>query len=273
MVSSILRATWLVLLAMLGAETVRAAPDDAAAAESPWRLGVGLGYGQRSNPLVDADDIPIVLDLDIAWFGKRWFFDNGDLGFTFADTERYTLSLMGRFNSDRVFFSLTNSKFVVISNAEGEPVSLEVEVPDRDYAFEVGVEFLTDGAWGSLQLSAFHDVSGTYEGYELYANYAYSFWRGRWNFQPSFGLIWNSDERNNYYWGVRPDEANEVFPAYDANAGLNLSARLLVGYQLTRNWSVVGAGEVEHLASEIADSPIVADRNLVAFFLGFRYQY
>ena len=43
-----------------------------AAAESPWRLGVAVGYGERSNPLVLSDDIPIVVDLDIAWFGKRF---------------------------------------------------------------------------------------------------------------------------------------------------------------------------------------------------------
>ena len=37
-----------------------------AAAESPWRLGVAMGYGERSNPLLNSDDLPIVVDLDIA---------------------------------------------------------------------------------------------------------------------------------------------------------------------------------------------------------------
>jgi hypothetical protein len=47
-----------------------------AAAESPWRLGVAMGYGERSNPLLNSDDLPIILDLDIAYFGEHFFFDN-----------------------------------------------------------------------------------------------------------------------------------------------------------------------------------------------------
>ena len=53
-----------------------------------WRFGVALGYGERTNPLIQSDDIPIVVDLDIAWFGERWFFDNGDLGFSLVDNAR-----------------------------------------------------------------------------------------------------------------------------------------------------------------------------------------
>ena len=40
-----------------------------------------------SNPLVQSDDIPIIADFDIAWFGDHWFFDNGDLGLTVADND------------------------------------------------------------------------------------------------------------------------------------------------------------------------------------------
>jgi hypothetical protein len=56
----------------------------------------------------------------------------------------------------------------------GEPLpqTVEFKPPDRDYALELGIEMLTDGDWGMLQLNAFHDVSGTHEGYELFANYS-----------------------------------------------------------------------------------------------------
>ncbi len=52
--------------------------------ERRWRLGAAFGYGERTNPLIQSEDIPVIVDLDIAWFGKRWFFDNGDIGFTHA---------------------------------------------------------------------------------------------------------------------------------------------------------------------------------------------
>ena len=57
--------------------------DTENAEESRWRLGAALGYGVRTNPLLQSDDIPIIVDFDIAWFGDHWFFDNGDLGLTF----------------------------------------------------------------------------------------------------------------------------------------------------------------------------------------------
>ena len=62
--------------------------------EKSWRLGVALGYGMRTNPLIQSDDIPVVVDLDIAWFGERWFFDNGDLGFELFDRPSFTTNLV-----------------------------------------------------------------------------------------------------------------------------------------------------------------------------------
>src|SRR5688572_30421739 len=68
-------------------------------AERSWRFGLGLGYGTRTNPLVLSEDIPVIADIDIAWFGKRWFFDNFDLGFELADTRWFTANAVARVNS------------------------------------------------------------------------------------------------------------------------------------------------------------------------------
>jgi len=241
--------------------------------ESPWRLGVALGFGMRSNPLAFSDNIPIIVDLDVAWFGERWFFDNGDLGFTVANQDWYTLNLVGRFNSDQVFFGKTNSKLISIGDGIDPPELEKIEVPDRDYAVEVGAEFLVDGNWGNVQVSAFWDVSDTHGGYELYADYLFSVIRQRWVFQPSFGASWKSEKLNDYYWGVRESEANSVFPAYQADSGLNVHARFAASYQLTRNWAFVATAEYERLNPEAAASPVVEEKNVFGIFTGFSYQY
>ena len=102
----------------------------------------------------------MVVDLDIAWFGKRWFFDNGDVGLTIFDRARSTTSLVTRVNSDRVFFGKTDTRYVNFAysgNGEIAPLfnpdtgamvrtPVEVEVPDRDYAIEFGVEIAD--RWG-----------------------------------------------------------------------------------------------------------------------------
>ena len=242
--------------------------------ESRWQLGIALGYGLRTNPLVQSDDIPIIVDIDISWFGDRFFFDNGDLGFTFVDNEAVTTSLVGRINSDRVFFGRTNTKFVTVDLA-GAPLAsdFELSIPDRDYAGELGLELLADGRWGQLQLTAFHDVTGTHEGYEIEFDYGYGWRNQRIYVEPSFGLSFKSEELNNYYWGVPVDETNIALPGYSAASGINAHARLQVGYQISKNWIFSLVGEVERLNDEAANSPIVEEQNVFGYFAGLGYRF
>ncbi len=242
--------------------------------ESNWRLGAAFGYGERTNPLVQSDDIPIIVDLDIAWFGERWFFDNGDLGFTFVNNAALTTSLVARVNSDRLFFSNTDTRFVNFDLA-GSPLaeSTDFKPPDRDYAVELGVELLTDGPWGAMQVTAFHDVSGTHEGYELYVDYSYGWRRQRLYIEPSFGVSYKSADLNNYYWGVTPEEAGLVAAPYEADAGLNWHARMMVGYQLNEHWAVSLVVEHERLNDEAAASPVVEDEKLLGWFAGVSWRF
>jgi outer membrane protein len=264
----------LALLLVVCSTPTLAQEESLEAEESRWRLGAAFGYGNRTNPLVQSDDIPIYVDLDIAWFGDHWFFDNGDLGLTFADNDLMTASIVTRFNSDRVFFGKTDLRFVTV-DATGLPLSeaVEYEVPDRDYAIELGVEILTDGEWGRLQISAFHDVSNTHEGYELYADYSYGWRSQRLYIEPSFGVSYKSAELNNYYWGITEDEAGVVVLPYEAAAGVNWHTRFMVGYQLSRHWAVSVAAEYERINDEAAASPIVEDRNVLGYFAGVSYRF
>jgi outer membrane protein len=151
------------------AATAAAAVTPLAAAErdgeSPWQIGVAFGYGERSNPLVQSDDIPVLVDIDIAWYGRRWFFDNGDVGRTILDGQRLTLNAIARINSDRVFFGKTDTEYVSIFSIAGSLPAEPVEVPDRDYAFEAGLELLTGGDWGYAQAALQRDVSTTPDGF------------------------------------------------------------------------------------------------------------
>jgi MipA family protein len=265
--------TWLALLAFLASPCL-AAEQAEEENESNWRLGAAFGYGVRSNPLVQSDDIPIVVDLDIAWFGEHWFFDNGDLGLTFVDNNALTASIVARVNSDRVFFGNTKTRFVSFDIA-GLPLSESVEFkpPDRDYAIELGIEMLAGGNWGALQLTAFHDISGTHEGYELFADYSFGWRQQRLYIEPTFGLSYKSAALNNYYWGVTTDEAGVVTLPYEADSGLNWHARFMLGYQLDRRWAVSLVTEYERLNDAAAASPLVEDARVLGWFAGLSYRF
>ena len=265
---------FLAIAVSFGAVAAAEQAESQGTAESRWRLGAALGYGERSNPLIQSDDIPIVIDFDIAWFGDHWFFDNGDLGLTLTDNASVTTSLVARFNSDRVFFGNTDKRFVAF-DAVGMPLSESVEfkVPDRDYAVELGFEVLSDGSWGQLQLTAFHDVSDTHEGYEIGVDYSYGWRSQRFYIEPAFGASYKSTNLNDYYWGVREDEAGVAVLPYEAGSGMNFRTRLMLGYLLNRNWSLSLVAEFERLNDEAAASPIVDDRDVLGYFAGVSYRF
>jgi MipA family protein len=256
--------------------------------ERHWRLGAAFGYGERTNPLIQSDDIPVIVDLDIAWFGKRWFFDNGDVGFTMFDGPRSTTSLVARLNSDRVFFGKTNTRYVNFTYLgaglttplpgppglpAAEPAPVAVKVPDRDYAIELGVESLIDGDWGEATLRAFHDVSGTHGGYELSAHYSRRWTAGRLTFSPTVGVSYKSADLNDYYWGVHQDEANIALPEYHAGGGFGFEGGLVTNYYISRNLRFALSVNYERLVDEVADSPLSEDDYVLGYFSGLAWTF
>ncbi|HET9863965.1 MAG TPA: MipA/OmpV family protein [Steroidobacteraceae bacterium] len=254
--------------------------------ERHWRLGAAFGYGRRSNPVIQSKDIPVIVDVDIAWFGKRWFFDNGDIGFTMFDRPSSTTSLVARLNDDRVFFGKTNTRYVNFAYTSAGPAPLvdpdtgvhidqEVPVhpPDRDYAIELGIESLIDGDWGSATLRAFHDVSGTHDGYELSAYYSRRWTRGRLSVTPTVGLAYKSARLNDYYWGVHADEASFALPAHEVGDGFGFEGGLVANYYLSRSLRVALSVNYERLADDVADSPLAKEDHVLAYFSGLAWSF
>lgn len=263
--------------AALLATWLSATPVHAAATEDgepAWRVGIALGYGERSNPLIQSRAIPVVADLDIAWFGRRFFFDNGDLGFTFSDGRSGTASLVARVNSDRVFFGKTNARFVTLSvTGAALDAPLALKPPGRRFAVESGIEYLVDGRWGRMSLSGFHDVSGVHGGFAVDMEYARPVFGQRWTIEPAVLLRYKSARLNNYYWGVRAAEASPALPAYIAGAGLNVQLGLRSSFYLTRQLRLVGSVSAERLNPDASSSPLVAQRDVLGYFGGFAYQF
>ena len=257
-------------------------------AERRWRLGAAVGYGERSNPLIQSDDIPVVIDLDFAYFGDRWFFDNGDLGLVVTDNKWFTTNMVARVNSDRAFFSKTNTRFVTfsrlangltatIASPSGEPLTpeqaLPLKPPKRSYAIEAGFETLFGGEWGQATLHAFHDVSGTHDGYEIAADYGYRITRGRLSLSPSVGLSWKSARMSDYYWGVHADEASLTLAPYEARGGLGWQAGMRLNYYISKNLRLAISGNYERLQYSVAQSPLVEQDYVFGYFAGLGWQF
>jgi outer membrane protein len=260
--------------------------------ERRWRLGAALGYGERSNPLIQSDDIPVVLDIDVAYFGNRWFFDNGDLGLQLLDNAVTTTNLVARVNSDRAFFSKTNTRYVSFSimggglttalydPRTGAPVPPEATLPPqplkppkRDYAIELGFESLFSGEWGQATLRAFHDVSGTHDGYEVSADYSYRMSRGRFSLSPMVGVSWKNAALSDYYWGVHADEVSFTLQPFEARGGVGWEAGLRTNYHLTKSTRLAVSANYERLHHSVAQSPLVKRDYVFGYFAGIGWQF
>ena len=257
--------------------------------ERRWRLGAAFGYGQRTNPLIQSNDIPVLVDLDIAYFGNRWFFDNGDLGIELVDNDVMTTNLVARVNSDRAFFSKTNTRYVTYSlmaggftapinnSATGLPITpteaLPLKPPERSYAIELGFETLFSGEWGQASLHGFHDVSGTHDGFEIGGDYSYRITRGRLTVSPSLGVTWKSNQLSDYYWGVHKDEASLTLKSYEAKSGVGWEAGLRANYYLTRSLRAAVSANYERLQHSVAMSPLVKQDYVFGYFAGLAWQF
>jgi len=254
------------------------------AQSGPWSFGLGAGYGQRSNPLINSDNVPVYAIVQLSYFGERFFFDNGDFGWRLADLEKYSVNAIAGVGGERSFYSFLNKSPVSILDSgelltpglPEQPIDSAVErpeAPDRDFAIDGGLEAFYEGAHFDLQLQALTDISNKHNGQQLWVSAGRSLRVGRLQLEPSAGFTWLSGKTANYYYGVRASEATPGLSAYNANHALNPFVRLSVSYPLSDHWQLVATGQYEFLDDEIADSSSVADDHVSTIFAGLYYEF
>src|SRR5262245_60093746 len=106
---SLARSVFLSLLATASCSV--AAAQDKCEAPSPdcvvvgdWSFTISLGAGGRTNPIDGNSDIPLVAIPQVSYYGKRFFLENLDLGFTLHETDANMFNLVATPGYDRVFF-------------------------------------------------------------------------------------------------------------------------------------------------------------------------
>ncbi len=273
--------------------------------KSRWTIGAALGHGQRQNPFVASDDLNLNATIDLAWYGERWFFDNGDIGFIFRETAQFSANALLTVDNERNYFSyLSNGSsgldifslrklaedkgLGVLGIAGGEAPDLDslneeqletlvfeeldTSLPERDFAVNSGVEMLYLSRWGDLQAQLLTDVSGTHHGQTAWLSYSYPWITRSSEFSLTLGLEWKSSDLVNYYYGVRPEERIDGRMAYSPGSGINRVIRFSASHALSERWRLVGVLEREQLSSAIRRSPIIERGSVNTAFVGLYYQ-
>jgi outer membrane protein len=238
-----------------------------------WELSASLGLGQRSNPIEGKSNIPLVVIPHISWYGKRFFLENLEVGYTLHDGESNQFNLIAAPGYDRVFFYRNDLQNIFIAGVQAGGASStavgvavpatgrEFEVKDRHTTYLVGPEWNFSYGRVTGQLNALREVTGQHDGYEARAALAAPLMAGRFgSLTAGAGLTWKSKEVVRYYYGVEG--------LYEPGSGLNPFVKLHYSLPLSDRWTINALAHYERLAGAIAESPIVTEDHVTTVFVG-----
>jgi MipA family protein len=241
-----------------------------------WNVSVALGAGVRSNPLVHGQDLPLVVVPQVSYYGKRFYIDNLDVGFTVVDGAKNTLSLIASPGYDRIFFYRSDLQNILVTlggasgtNTNPPPVNPPPPVPfpprTRRITYLAGPEWTFNIHDIIGQFDILREITAQNHGEEVRGAIKIPVIRSTGALSATVGLTWQSAAIVNYYYGAPG--------IYESGSALRPFLNLGYTRPLGPGWRFEGIVQYEHLANAIADSPIVAHNYVVTCFLGFVHAF
>jgi outer membrane protein len=117
------------------------------------------------------------------------------------------------------------------------------------------------------------DISGVSEGAELRMGFRYHADGERLSLLPYAVASFRNASLNDYYYGVRPNEARPGRPRYQAGGGLDLAIGVDMRWRVSEGWQVLGGVGLTHLSAEIRESPVVGHSTLLSGYVGAAYDF
>lgn len=284
---SILRFLLLVVFSQISSLAFACEPEENCTSVNQWQLGVAFGVGVRTNPLVDGENIPLVILPDIAWYGESAYFDNGELGYQWIQDPQQAFSTFVHLDTERAFFSFWHPSNVFMPlRVEGNQDSGAnvAELPDspalsinavasRDWAVNAGIRWHYYNQSGEWTLSAEQDISGVHQGGKLSLSYQHHMQWQDWKMSLKPALIWKSAQLINYYYGIDArDSVDEQF-YYRATAGWQPSLTMSLQKPINEKWQWFFRASYQYLHPGMRHSPLVKQNNIQSAFFGLAYRF
>lgn len=149
-----------------------------------------------------------------------------------------------------------------------------VGMAQREFGTDVGFGARLRLGEGSAFAEYLRDAESLSEGSELVLGYRFDrWWRGRLRLRPYAALSWRDAKLNDYYYGVRPEEASAERPAYRAGSGFDTELGLQAAYALGGGWQVLAELGVKRLSDAVRSSPIVDSGTVPSASLGLLWSF
>jgi len=221
-----------------------------------WSLGAGFIASPRPYVGTNARVFPIP-SLSLEY--KRWFFQGIRGGYSFVKSDRFTANLFAQ------------ARF---RGLEPEDSPFLTGMEERKKSMDAGLEFIYSGRPVGFRASFLTDTLGRSKGQEVSLLAVSGVPLGRRGIiLVGIGPRWLSQNRVDYYYGVRESEATPERPAYTAQATWNLDINVTAIINVSSKWSFVAILNREGLGSSIRNSPIVERSSAYGLVTSLSYSF
>ena len=255
--------------------------------EDSLSVGLAIGIGQRTNPLVDGNAIPLIVLPDVAWYSDSYYFDNGEFGLQWRPSNDITTETFIRTNAETAYFSFwhpNNFLIPVDSSIGGDPsptpgdqnepgyISVD-DIASRDWTVDAGIRMTLFRDSARWSFTAIHDALGVYSGYSLKARYSHDFFYKDWTLSTNIAVTYKSKNLIDYYYGISERDTNDESLWYEASHSFQVTTGFFLTKKITPNWYWLGRFHITTLGSGMSDSPLVSKKHVTNAFIGIGYRF
>jgi outer membrane protein len=230
-------------------------------AKIPFSLGAGVIYKEKPYRNYDNDEKVQLAPL-IMYQGEHFFFRGANFGWMFVNRPNIEFAIRGEIRND---------------GYDSGDANILREMDDRDPTLDGGAHFIwrPDGGPFALTLVAVHDLTDEYDGYELRADGSYA-WKpnDNWTVRFGAGVVQQSDDLVDYYYGVKASEARPGRPAYSGDDTTNIRLQTIASWRPDGSrFTYLFGGRFEFLGDEIDDSPLTDEDTQWLAVVAFTYTF
>jgi outer membrane protein len=253
--------------------------------KSSWHLGIAFGVGVKTNPLVDGDDIPLVIMPDVAWYAEQAYFDNGELGYQWLSQPQIAFETFIQLDQEPVFFSFLHPANILIpiessvgdSPAEGfqdnqRNLSID-DIASRKWAINGGIRghyFVSNGEW---QLTFQQDISNVHTGQQFKLEYTHRWLWHDFRLGLRIGTDWTSARLIDYYYGVSQRDTDLTEFYFNGKSGWQNYMSVNLQKPINEKWSWLANIGYRRLPNSLISSPLIKQDSIRNIFLGVAYRF
>ena len=229
-------------LKLLALGLLAATAVSTAQAESQWTVGAGVGVINSPYKQYDRDVYPVPV---VTYEGDNFWFRGLGGGYYLWNDTADKLSIMAYY--DPTHFKPGDSDSHALRRLD-----------KRKSTMMAGLSYVHNTEYGVLRTARAGDTLDNSNGFIWDLAWLYRYTNGNLTLTPGIGVEWNSDNQNEYYYGVsRHESRRSGMRSYDPDSSWNPYLELSANYRFLGDWSVYGVARYTRLSDEITDSPMV----------------